>query len=122
MLKATFDVSCAVQIIGALDIIENAKIPPLCNDVLETPSKYAAEFKRQIHAGEVKGLTFHQIDVELAFQLYHFFAECAKEWGDYGPCNGGLLWGCMEDCIYVLLKPADKQWLDLIDTHKNLLV
>ena len=120
MLKATFDVSCAAQIIGALDIIENAKIPSLCNDVLETPSKYAAEFKRQIHAGEVKGLTFHQIDVELAFQLYHFFAECAKDWGDYGPCNGGLLYACMEDCIYVLLARADEHFLKTIETHKSL--
>lgn len=122
MLKATFDISCAVQIIGALDIIENAKIPSLCNDVLETPSVYAGEFKRKIYAGAVKGLNFYQIDVDVVFELYNFFESCAEDWGDYGPCNGGLLWACMEDCVYVLLKPADKQWLDLIDTHKNLLV
>ena len=122
MLKATFDVSCAAQIIGALDIIENAKIPPLCNDVLETPSVYAGEFKRKIYAGAIKGLHFYQIDVELAFQLYRFFETVAEDWGDYGPCNGGLIWACMEDCVYVLLKPADKHDLDLIETHKNLLV
>lgn len=122
MLKATFDVSCAAQIIGALDIIENAKIPSLYNDVLETPSVYAGEFKRKIHAGEVKGLSFHQIDIELVFELYHFFAERAKEWGDYGPCNGGLLYACMEDCIYVLLARTDEHFLKTIETHKNLIV
>ena len=120
MLKSTFDLSCAVTIIGALDIIENAQIQSDCNDVLETPSRYAADFKKQIYAGEIQGLIYYQIDVELAFQLYRFFADCAEAWGDYGPCNGGLLYQCMEDCLYVLLAQADKHILKTIENHKSL--
>lgn len=120
MLKATFDVSCAAQIIGALDIIENAKIPSAYDDPLETPSVYAAEFKKKIYAGEVPGLNFHQTDVELAFELYSFFHSCVKDWGDYGPCNGGLLHACMEDCIHVLLAPVHQHFLDTIEAHLKL--
>lgn len=117
MLKSTFDLSCAANIIGALDIIENAKIETLCNDATATTSGYAAQLKNQIYSAQIPGLNIHEMDVEVVFELYRFFVSCSNEWGDYGPCHGGLLTQCMTDCIHVLLAPNENM-VDIVNANK----
>jgi hypothetical protein len=132
MLQTTFDLSQAAQIIGALDIIEKAEISPLCGDLEDTPSRYAAEYKKQIYDSQPDGLVLCKVPVTFVFELYNFFNGCMEDWGDYGPCSGGLLDACMHDCIYVLIN-SDKKMNDMnlstienhpafMEKHKSLLV